>query len=86
MGTWNNIVVSGMLIVVVLMMCLEVKSQQPQRVPALFVFGDSLVDVGNNNFISTLARSNYYPYGIDFRGGPTGRFSNGFNIVDFIGT
>ncbi|KAF3440944.1 hypothetical protein FNV43_RR19230 [Rhamnella rubrinervis] len=55
------------------------------QVPAMFVFGDSLVDVGNNNFLSSFARANYYPYGIDFSGGPTGRFTNGRNIVDLLG-
>ncbi|XP_028796823.1 GDSL esterase/lipase At1g71250-like [Neltuma alba] len=89
MGWWNNHhkVVTGLIIigVVLMMMGMEVESQSPQRIPALFVFGDSLVDVGNNNFLNTLAKSNYYPYGIDLRGGPTGRFSNGFNIIDFIG-
>ncbi|CAA7027028.1 unnamed protein product [Microthlaspi erraticum] len=54
--------------------------------PAMFVFGDSLVDNGNNNRLNSLARSNYLPYGIDFdRSQPTGRFSNGKTIVDFIG-
>ncbi|XP_050207033.1 GDSL esterase/lipase At5g08460 [Mercurialis annua] len=53
--------------------------------PAMFVFGDSLVDNGNNNYlINSLAKSNYYPYGIDF-GGPTGRFSNGKTTIDFLG-
>ncbi|KAJ4822422.1 hypothetical protein Tsubulata_048179 [Turnera subulata] len=56
------------------------------RVPAMFVFGDSLVDVGNNNYLSSIARSNYYPYGIDFYNvGPTGRFSNGRTFVDILG-
>lgn len=55
------------------------------QVPSMFVFGDSLVDVGNNNFLSSFAKSNYYPYGIDFNGGPTGRFTNGRNIVDLLG-
>ncbi|KAK4481400.1 hypothetical protein RD792_012290 [Penstemon davidsonii] len=46
--------------------------------PAIFFFGDSLVDTGNNNYISTIANANYPPYGKDFTGGkPTGRFSNG---------
>lgn len=54
-------------------------------VPAMFVFGDSLVDVGNNNFLRSFAKSNYYPYGIDFSGGPTGRFTNGRNMVDLLG-
>lgn len=55
-------------------------------VPAMFVFGDSLIDNGNNNGLPTFARANYYPYGIDFRSGPTGRFCNGLTIVDEICT
>ncbi|KAF2539416.1 hypothetical protein F2Q68_00023078 [Brassica cretica] len=61
-------------------------SPEEAMFPAMFVFGDSLVDNGNNNRLNSLARSNYLPYGIDFDGGqPTGRFSNGKTIVDFIG-
>ncbi|KAF6143928.1 hypothetical protein GIB67_001722 [Kingdonia uniflora] len=56
-----------------------------QQVPAMFVFGDSLVDVGNNNFLSSIARANYLPYGIDFNHWPTGRFTNGRTIVDLLG-
>eukprot|EP00249_Psilotum_nudum_P035105 c55079_g1_i1 orf=390-1490(-) len=55
-----------------------------QLFPALFVFGDSLVDVGNNNYILTLARSNYKPYGVDFPFGATGRFTNGKTVMDVI--
>lgn len=55
------------------------------QVPCYFIFGDSLVDNGNNNFIVSMARANYPPYGIDFAGGPTGRFSNGLTTVDVIG-
>ena len=55
-------------------------------VPAMFVFGDSLTDNGNNNDLTSLAKANYLPYGIDFAGGPTGRFSNGYTMVDAIGT
>ncbi|CAD6272105.1 unnamed protein product [Miscanthus lutarioriparius] len=39
-------------------------------VPAMFVFGDSLTDNGNNNDLNSLAKANYPPYGIDFAGGP----------------
>lgn len=56
-----------------------------ELVPAMFVFGDSLIDNGNNNNLPSFAKANYYPYGIDFSGGPTGRFSNGYTIVDEIG-
>ena len=55
------------------------------RVPAIIVFGDSTVDSGNNNQMSTLLKSNFQPYGRDFFGGqPTGRFSNGRLPTDFI--
>ncbi|KAL9232220.1 hypothetical protein vseg_007353 [Gypsophila vaccaria] len=53
-------------------------------VPCYFIFGDSLVDNGNNNNIASLARANYLPYGIDFSQGPTGRFSNGRTTIDVI--
>ncbi|MCL7051171.1 hypothetical protein MKW94_009860 [Papaver nudicaule] len=55
------------------------------RVPAILVFGDSIVDPGNNNNMVTLAKSNFLPYGKDFMGGiPTGRFSNGRIPTDLI--
>ncbi|OMO67798.1 Lipase, GDSL [Corchorus olitorius] len=54
------------------------------QVPCYFVFGDSFSDNGNNNKLNTLAKVNYRPYGIDFPKGPTGRFSNGRNMQDFI--
>ncbi|KAG2298365.1 hypothetical protein Bca52824_034837 [Brassica carinata] len=55
-----------------------------QRVPCYFVFGDSVFDNGNNNDLNTSAKVNYSPYGMDLARGPTGRFSNGRNIPDFI--
>lgn len=52
---------------------------------AFFVFGDSLVDNGNNNYLVTTARADAPPYGIDYPSHtPTGRFSNGLNIPDII--
>lgn len=55
------------------------------NVPAIIVFGDSTVDSGNNNHISTILRSDFKPYGRDFYGGKsTGRFSNGRIATDFI--
>ncbi|KAJ6792635.1 GDSL esterase/lipase-like [Iris pallida] len=52
---------------------------------AFFVFGDSLVDNGNNNFLATTARADAPPYGIDYpTHRPTGRFSNGLNMPDII--
>ena len=48
------------------------------KISAVFMFGDSIVDPGNNNNRLTEARANFPPYGQDFPGGEsTGRFSNG---------
>ncbi|KAK1376296.1 GDSL esterase/lipase 1-like [Heracleum sosnowskyi] len=53
---------------------------------ALFVFGDSLYDPGNNNYISknNTFKANFWPYGESFFTEPTGRFSDGRLIPDFI--
>ncbi|PWA68140.1 SGNH hydrolase-type esterase domain-containing protein [Artemisia annua] len=57
----------------------------PHQARAFFVFGDSLVDNGNNNYLYTIARADMLPYGIDTPDHrPTGRFSNGLNIPDII--
>nr|GMC79846.1 GDSL esterase/lipase 1-like [Ipomoea batatas] len=53
---------------------------------ALFVFGDSIFDPGNNNYINTTAdfQANFWPYGESFFKYPTGRFSDGRLVPDFI--
>ncbi|KAK8935288.1 GDSL esterase/lipase LTL1 [Platanthera zijinensis] len=57
----------------------------PSESRAFFVFGDSLVDSGNNNYLTTTARADSPPYGIDYpTHRPTGRFSNGLNMPDLI--
>lgn len=53
-----------------------------------FIFGDSLVDAGNNDYLFTLSKADSPPYGIDFSpsgGRPTGRFTNGRTISDIVG-
>nr|XP_043625723.1 GDSL esterase/lipase At1g29670-like [Erigeron canadensis] len=55
------------------------------QVPCYFIFGDSLVDSGNNNQLVTTIKANYPPYGADFAQGVTGRFTNGRTIADIIG-
>ncbi|KAK2996856.1 hypothetical protein RJ639_026546, partial [Escallonia herrerae] len=55
------------------------------KFPAILIFGDSTVDTGNNNYILTIAQGNHRPYGQDFPGHiPTGRFSNGKLVPDFL--
>lgn len=75
-------VIYGTILLVVIMLSNGVKGEP--LVPCYFIFGDSLVDNGNNNDIASLARANYLPYGIDFPEGPTGRFSNGKTTIDVI--
>ncbi|XP_057797552.1 GDSL esterase/lipase At5g45960-like [Salvia miltiorrhiza] len=54
-------------------------------IPAIFVFGDSTADSGNNNHIITPLQCNFRPYGINFPGHvATGRFSDGRLVTDFI--
>ncbi|XP_068339608.1 GDSL esterase/lipase At5g55050-like [Pyrus communis] len=59
---------------------------EAQMVPAIYVFGDSLVDVGNNNYLKiSLAKANFPYNGIDYPGKvATGRFGNGKNSADFL--
>lgn len=56
-------------------------------IPGVYVFGDSLADAGNNNYLPiSLRKAIYPPNGIDFPYHiPTGRFCNGKNAADVIG-
>ncbi|XVF63244.1 hypothetical protein PTKIN_Ptkin09bG0072000 [Pterospermum kingtungense] len=70
--------------------CRKVKgkdgSSDQQLVKGMFVFGSSLVDNGNNNYLqNTTAKADFLPYGIDFPHGPSGRFTNGKNVIDLLG-
>nr|TKW36724.1 hypothetical protein SEVIR_1G001100v2 [Setaria viridis] len=58
---------------------------KPHQAAALIVFGDSIVDPGNNNGINTIIKADFPPYGDDFLNHrPTGRFCNGRIPTDFI--
>ena len=66
---------------------LSVIGNAQPKVPAIYVFGDSTADVGNNNYLPGAGKVNFLPYGIDFPDSiPTGRWTNGYNFVDFFGT
>lgn len=52
-------------------------------VKGLVTFGDSSVDVGNNDYLHTLIKADFPPYGRDFQGRvATGRFCNGKLATD----
>ncbi|XP_031485314.1 GDSL esterase/lipase At5g45960-like [Nymphaea colorata] len=54
-------------------------------IPALFVFGDSTVDPGNNNYLPTAFKGNFPPYGLSFSNHiPSGRFTDGKLATDFL--
>lgn len=56
-----------------------------KNVTAIYAFGDSIFDAGNNNGLATVCRSDHKPYGIDFPNEvPSGRFTDGMLPVDFL--
>ncbi|KAL6847367.1 hypothetical protein ACP4OV_023220 [Aristida adscensionis] len=90
--------VAGALLVLAAVLCsaaaagevateLGARRHQPAVVPAMYVFGDSLVDAGNNDFLPPPAPRAAPPNGVDLPRGVrrrTGRFTNGFNLADII--
>ncbi|CAK9154327.1 unnamed protein product [Ilex paraguariensis] len=55
----------------------------------IYQLGDSLSDTGNlirQDTTGETVAAAHLPYGESFLGRPTGRWSNGLLIVDFIGT
>ncbi|KAK4359016.1 hypothetical protein RND71_021245 [Anisodus tanguticus] len=66
--------------------CKFAVTNETTKIQGMFVFGSSLVDNGNNNFLEKCkTKANYLPYGIDNVKGPTGRFTNGKNVIDLLG-
>ncbi|KAI4325380.1 hypothetical protein MLD38_030786 [Melastoma candidum] len=49
-----------------------------------FIFGDSLLDAGNNDYLNVSFKANRWPYGETFFHNATGRFCNGRIPPDFI--
>ncbi|XP_057737574.1 GDSL esterase/lipase At5g45960 [Arachis stenosperma] len=70
------------------LLCLTVEAfnnSSNNKISAFYVFGDSTVDPGNNNYIDTPFKCNFPPYGMDFPNHlPTGRFCNGKLATDYI--
>ncbi|KAK1354782.1 Lipase, GDSL [Heracleum sosnowskyi] len=74
-----------LLFLVLSVAALLIAPRQAHTARTFFVFGDSLVDNGNNDYLATTTRADSPPYGIDYpTHHPTGRFSNGLNIPDLI--
>lgn len=83
MDAGNNAIAAASFAIVVLVAAAA--SSLAAAVPAVYVLGDSLADVGNNNHLLTLLKADFPHNGIDYPGGKaTGRFSNGKNFPDFL--
>ncbi|WVZ15715.1 hypothetical protein V8G54_013281 [Vigna mungo] len=80
MTTFSSFILGCVLVIGIIVTGAEARPR------AFFIFGDSLVDNGNNNYLATTARADAPPYGIDYAPShrPTGRFCNGYNIPDLI--
>lgn len=63
------------------------KQEEEYRARKLFVFGDSYADTGNlgKKLGRNIARSWFEPYGMTFPKKPTGRFSDGKVLTDYLG-
>ncbi|KAK9070852.1 hypothetical protein SSX86_009420 [Deinandra increscens subsp. villosa] len=75
-----------LIISVIIIIVISSSSLSNAGSPAVFILGDSLLDVGTNNFVlQAVGKAKYPHYGIDFfNSTPSGRFSNGLNVADFI--
>ncbi|OEL25465.1 GDSL esterase/lipase EXL1 [Dichanthelium oligosanthes] len=63
----------------------QYNASQGPLVTSVIIFGDSIVDPGNNNGLLTLIKANHPPYGKDFfNHEATGRYSNGLIPSDLI--
>ena len=50
----------------------------------MFTFGDANVETGNNNYINTTLKTNFYPFGRTYFGRPSGRVTDGRITSDFL--
>ncbi|KAI3904003.1 hypothetical protein MKW92_018352 [Papaver armeniacum] len=83
MGSVSENVLMKMLLLLGCIVVSVLSQESTTLVPAIITFGDSAVDVGNNDYLPTLFKANYPPYGRDFANKkPTGRFCNGKLATD----
>ncbi|KAM7520531.1 hypothetical protein LguiB_019493 [Lonicera macranthoides] len=83
-----NYYIVALAFLIIYLSCLGNCDNNGELLGASYIFGDSLVDAGNNNYLPTLSKANIKPNGIDFNasgGNPTGRYTNGRTIGDIVG-
>ncbi|XBI35293.1 hypothetical protein VPH35_120989 [Triticum aestivum] len=75
-----------LLLLAVLLLAGDHGGEAQPLVPGVFTFGDSSVDIGNNDYLHTLIKADFPPYGRDFPNRvATGRFCNGKLATDITG-
>ncbi|KAK2640992.1 hypothetical protein Ddye_022755 [Dipteronia dyeriana] len=76
----------AIIILQILMIINLFKIGNNKKLPStILILGDSTMDTGNNNYITTVMKANHPPYGQNFPGHiSTDRFSNGKLVLDFI--
>lgn len=67
----------------ILLLLPSCRAELPENHVAFFIFGDSLLDAGNNIYLNG-SGTNYLPYGETFFKRPTGRVCDGRIVPDFI--
>ncbi|XP_030523766.1 GDSL esterase/lipase 1-like [Rhodamnia argentea] len=77
-------VITSVAVCIILLLPATCLRRLPENHVALFIFGDSLLDAGNNLYLNTSAKTNYFPYGETFFKHPTGRVCDGRIVPDFI--
>ncbi|WOK99386.1 GDSL esterase/lipase [Canna indica] len=85
MHNWRGKTAAAMILVLVVqaLVALVDVSLGQELVPGVMIFGDSVVDAGNNNDLLTIVKANFPPYGRDFvQHKATGRFCNGKLATD----
>uniref|UniRef100_A0ACD5W7E9 Uncharacterized protein n=1 Tax=Avena sativa TaxID=4498 RepID=A0ACD5W7E9_AVESA len=74
-----------LLLLAAILQLLVASGEAEPMVPAMVIFGDSMVDVGNNNYLDSIGKANAPPYGRDFKDHvATGRYCNGKLPIDII--
>ncbi|GLJ22979.1 hypothetical protein SUGI_0433470 [Cryptomeria japonica] len=85
-STASNFVLGFVIFLALAGQLVEAQTQSKKAIAsALYVFGDSTIDPGNNNQLNSIAKANFSPYGRDFPDHKaTGRFTNGKLATDIL--
>jgi len=84
-----SLIVSFLLILYYTTIVVASSESRCRRYKSIISFGDSIADTGNYVHLSNvnnLPQAAFLPYGESFFHPPSGRYSDGRLVIDFIGT